>query len=71
MWGKLSTYFTDIKPLAGGAGIAEVKGYLNGVAVPGTVSLKTFVGKIISLIFGFASCLALGPEGPLVHIGTL
>ncbi|PRP75375.1 hypothetical protein PROFUN_15787, partial [Planoprotostelium fungivorum] len=57
-------------PLAGGSGIPEVKGYLNGVRIPGLVNLKTFVGKFISIVFSFASCLALGPEGPMIHIGS-
>jgi len=58
-------------PMAGGSGIPEVKGYLNGVRVLGTINLKTFIGKVLSLIFGYSSCLALGPEGPMVHIGSM
>eukprot|EP01119_Soliformovum_irregulare_P022580 TRINITY_DN7763_c0_g1_i1.p1 TRINITY_DN7763_c0_g1~~TRINITY_DN7763_c0_g1_i1.p1 ORF type:complete len:505 (-),score=138.81 TRINITY_DN7763_c0_g1_i1:106-1545(-) len=57
-------------PLAGGSGVPEVKGYLNGVSIAGTINLKTFLGKVLSIIFGYASCLALGPEGPMVHIGS-
>jgi chloride channel 7 len=48
-----------------------VKGYLNGVRVEGVTNIKTFLGKVISIIFGFSSCLTLGPEGPMVHIGSM
>eukprot|EP01114_Cavostelium_apophysatum_P015709 TRINITY_DN4341_c0_g1_i2.p1 TRINITY_DN4341_c0_g1~~TRINITY_DN4341_c0_g1_i2.p1 ORF type:complete len:515 (-),score=88.76 TRINITY_DN4341_c0_g1_i2:94-1638(-) len=58
-------------PMAGGSGIPEVKGYLNGVRVDGTINIKTFLGKILSIIPAYASCLSLGPEGPMVHIGGM
>ena len=57
--------------MAGGSGIPEVKGYLNGVRVVNTINIKSFLGKITSLIFAHASCLAIGPEGPMVHIGAI
>eukprot|EP01117_Protostelium_nocturnum_P016619 TRINITY_DN6623_c0_g1_i1.p1 TRINITY_DN6623_c0_g1~~TRINITY_DN6623_c0_g1_i1.p1 ORF type:complete len:804 (-),score=233.35 TRINITY_DN6623_c0_g1_i1:12-2423(-) len=57
-------------PLAAGSGIPEVKGYLNGVRIPGLINLKTFIGKFVSILFSFSSCLALGPEGPMIHIGA-
>eukprot|EP01117_Protostelium_nocturnum_P011078 TRINITY_DN4018_c0_g1_i1.p1 TRINITY_DN4018_c0_g1~~TRINITY_DN4018_c0_g1_i1.p1 ORF type:complete len:581 (+),score=182.78 TRINITY_DN4018_c0_g1_i1:96-1745(+) len=58
-------------PLSGGSGIPEVKGFLNGVVIHGVINIKTFIGKVISIIFSFSSCLALGPEGPMVHIGSM
>jgi len=58
-------------PLVAGSGISEVKGYLNGVRLVNTINLKTFIGKIISVTFGYSSCLGLGPEGPMVHIGAM
>ena len=48
-----------------------MKGYLNGVRVDGTINLKSFAGKILSIIPAYASCLSLGPEGPMVHIGAM
>jgi chloride channel 7 len=56
---------------AAASGIPEVKGYLNGVWVRHTINLKTFVGKLISILFSYSSCLALGPEGPMVHLGAI
>lgn len=44
---------------------------MNGVRVVGTINLKTFIGKISSIILAYSSCLALGPEGPMVHIGAM
>lgn len=69
-------FFTDLfsfpkKDKVAGSGIPEVQGYLNGVRVPGTVNLKTFVGKVSSLIFSFSSCLALGPEVRIQHMSTI
>ncbi|PRP78444.1 chloride channel protein [Planoprotostelium fungivorum] len=58
-------------PLSGGSGIPEVKSFLNGVVVHGTINIRSFVGKILSIIFSFSSCMALGPEGPMVHIGSM
>lgn len=56
---------------ASSSGIPEVTGYLNGVRVPKTFNIKTFFAKVASLIFSYASSLALGPEGPMIHLGAL
>jgi len=58
-------------PLSGASGIPEVKGYLNGIRIPGLINIKTFVGKLVSIIFAYSSGLALGPEGPMVHLGAM
>lgn len=58
-------------PGVASSGIPEVTGYLNGVRVPKTFNIRTFFAKIASLIFGYASSLALGPEGPMIHLGAL
>jgi chloride channel 7 len=60
-----------IQPLSGGSGIPEVKAFLNGIEMPKTFNVVTLLGKIWSLIFSFSSGLALGPEGPMVHIATM
>eukprot|EP00026_Physarum_polycephalum_P001806 Phypoly_transcript_01809.p1 GENE.Phypoly_transcript_01809~~Phypoly_transcript_01809.p1 ORF type:complete len:747 (+),score=78.68 Phypoly_transcript_01809:857-3097(+) len=59
------------QPLAGGSGIPEVKGYLNGVRISNSLNIKTLIGKLISLIFAFSASLILGPEGPMIHIGSM
>lgn len=58
-------------PEAGGSGIPEVMGYLNGVHVPGILRLRTLVVKVLSSILMVCSGLALGVLGPLVHCGAI
>lgn len=60
-----------LQPLSGSSGIPEVKAFLNGIEMPKTFNVVTLLGKIFSLIFSFSSGLALGPEGPMVHIATM
>ncbi|GAM26351.1 hypothetical protein SAMD00019534_095260, partial [Acytostelium subglobosum LB1] len=56
-------------PLASSSGLPEVKGYLNGIRIRKAFNLKTFFGKLTSLIFAFSS-MVVGPEGPMFHIGS-
>jgi chloride channel 7 len=44
--------------------------YLNGNNIPHVLSFKTLVTKIVGCVLGVASGLAIGPEGPMVHIGA-
>ncbi|EFA81033.1 chloride channel protein [Heterostelium album PN500] len=57
-------------PMASSSGIPEVKGYLNGVKVPNSLGFKSLFGKIFSLIMSYSSGLFVGPEGPMIHIGS-
>jgi H+/Cl- antiporter ClcA/predicted transcriptional regulator len=59
------------EPAAGGSGIPEVMAYLNGVAMPKVVSLRTFVGKSLSCIGAVAGGLPVGAEAPLIHLGAI
>ncbi|KJE89695.1 hypothetical protein CAOG_001129 [Capsaspora owczarzaki ATCC 30864] len=59
-----------IAPAATGSGIPEVIGYLNGVAIPGLVSFKTLIVKILGTGLAVGSGLMCDPEGPTVHIGA-
>ena len=58
-------------PEAVGSGIPEVKAYLNGCRIKRFSSWKLFVAKIVGTILSVASSLAVGKEGPLVHIGAI
>jgi H+/Cl- antiporter ClcA len=58
-------------PQAAGAGIAEVKGYLNGNRLPKAINVKTFFGKLFGTILNVAGSLPAGPEGPMIHIGAM
>eukprot|EP01071_Lankesteria_metandrocarpae_P015636 Lankesteria_metandrocarpae@DN991_c0_g1_i1.p1 len=53
---------------AAGSGIPEVKTSLGGYWLPGVLSGWSLVIKCVGLTFATASGLALGKEGPLVHI---
>eukprot|EP01133_Synstelium_polycarpum_P018156 gene18156-21713_t len=57
-------------PMASSSGIPEVKGYLNGVKVPNSLGFRPLFGKIVSLIMSYSSGLVVGPEGPMIHIGS-
>ena len=58
-------------PDAVGSGIPQVKAYLNGVRVQRFTTKRLFVVKILATILSVSSGLAIGPEGPLVHIGAI
>lgn len=59
-----------IRPEAAGSGIPDVKVYLNGVACPGVLTSKALVAKILGSILAVSGGLAVGKEGPLIHIGA-
>ncbi|PIN00913.1 Cl- channel CLC-7 and related proteins (CLC superfamily) [Handroanthus impetiginosus] len=61
---------TRFAPAAAGSGIPEIKGYLNGIDTPGILLFRTLIGKIFGSIGSVGGGLALGKEGPLVHIGA-
>ena len=57
-------------PQAQGGGVTSVMAYLNGTAIPGLLSWKSLVAKIFGVAAAVGSSLAVGPEGPMVHIGA-
>ncbi|GMH88946.1 hypothetical protein TL16_g11308 [Triparma laevis f. inornata] len=59
----------SLAPMSLGSGIPEVKAYLNGINIKGFFSSLTFAVKIIGTVLSVSSGLAVGPEGPLVHLG--
>ncbi|XP_049374333.1 LOW QUALITY PROTEIN: chloride channel protein CLC-d [Solanum verrucosum] len=61
---------TCFAPAASGSGIPEIKGYLNGIDTHGILLFRTLIGKIFGSIGSVGGGLALGKEGPLVHIGA-
>ena len=59
-----------VAPAAKGAGMAYVMSFLNGVHVPRSLDTKTLVAKWLGVVCSVSSGLIVGPEGPLVHMGT-
>lgn len=57
-------------PQASGGGVTGVMAHLNGTKVPGLLELKALLAKVIGVICAVGSSLAVGPEGPMVHIGA-
>lgn len=60
-----------IAPSALGSGVAEAMGYLNGVAIPDYICVKTLAVKFTGLVLAVAGGICGGKEGPLVHMGSI
>ena len=58
-------------PAATGSGIAEIMALLNGVNMPGFISVESLLVKILGVILAIAASLCVGKEGPLAHIGAV
>ena len=57
-------------PQAAGGGVTGVMAFLNGTAVPDLLGFKALVAKVIGVTCAVGSSLAVGPEGPMVHVGA-
>lgn len=57
-------------PRAAGAGVAAVMALLNGCSMPGLLRGRVFFIKYLGTVAARIACLALGPEGPMVHLGA-
>ena len=55
---------------AGGSGIPEIKTILSGFVIHGYLGGRVFLTKSVGLAFSVAAGLALGKEGPSVHIAS-
>lgn len=60
-----------VAPEGTGSGIPEVQAYLNGVRVKKFTSWRLLAVKIVGTVLSVSSSLAVGMEGPLVHIGAI
>ncbi|CAG0925660.1 unnamed protein product, partial [Notodromas monacha] len=43
---------------------------MNGLRVPFNQHFKVFVVRVVGLAFGIAAGLAIGQEGPMIHVGA-
>ncbi|XP_070203542.1 H(+)/Cl(-) exchange transporter 7-like isoform X3 [Littorina saxatilis] len=62
---------TYVQPTAAGSGIPLIKSYLNGVRVPGLLSLRCFIAKTVGVVLSILGGLACGKEGPMAHSGGI
>ncbi|KAJ9464335.1 Chloride channel protein D [Diplonema papillatum] len=67
----MSTGLCGLWPEAAGSGVPDVMAYLNGITFPKVFNFRTLLGKIVSCSFAVASGLPVGPEGPMIHVGSL
>ncbi|CAJ1355814.1 unnamed protein product [Effrenium voratum] len=59
------------QPSTVSSGIPGVIAFLNGVDVRRSLfSVQILVAKILGVVFACGSSLAVGPEGPMIHIGA-
>ncbi|CAG5121828.1 unnamed protein product [Candidula unifasciata] len=59
------------RPSAGGSGMAEVTGFLNGTQVRRIFNVKTMAAKFLSCVAAIGCGMPIGPEGPMVHLGAI
>eukprot|EP00038_Savillea_parva_P006432 m.163767 g.163767 ORF g.163767 m.163767 type:complete len:767 (-) comp12336_c0_seq1:155-2455(-) len=65
-----ATFIVLVEPQAGGSGIPEIIAYLNGIVAPRSFDGFVVIVKIIGTVLAVASGLAIGPEGPTIHLGA-
>eukprot|EP00425_Heterocapsa_triquetra_P046625 CAMPEP_0195089294 /NCGR_PEP_ID=MMETSP0448-20130528/28616_1 /TAXON_ID=66468 /ORGANISM="Heterocapsa triquestra, Strain CCMP 448" /LENGTH=636 /DNA_ID=CAMNT_0040123017 /DNA_START=38 /DNA_END=1945 /DNA_ORIENTATION=+ len=70
MAGASAFLVSRFAPAAAGSGIPEVKTILNGFVLPDVVNMRTLLVKVPGLILSVASGMALGHEGPMVHVAV-
>ncbi|ELU08671.1 hypothetical protein CAPTEDRAFT_215079 [Capitella teleta] len=56
---------------AGGSGIPEVIGFLNGTVMRHVLNLRAFCIKFFSCCCAVGAGLPVGPEGPMIHMGAI
>ena len=60
-----------VGPGANGSGTVEIMGVLNGINYPKVIGYNTLFVKIFGTLFAVCGGLAVGKEGPLLHIGAI
>lgn len=57
-----------ISAQAAGSGIPQMRAIMAGVNLENMLSFRTYISKVLGMIFMLSSGLSLGKEGPFVHI---
>ncbi|KAJ3273368.1 glycerol ethanol, ferric requiring protein, partial [Borealophlyctis nickersoniae] len=60
----------QLAPYAAGSGSAEIKTILGGFIIKGFLGVRTLVVKSVGLPLMVASGLAVGKEGPMIHVAS-
>jgi len=66
----LSAVVTRSHPQCKGSGIPEVKASCAGWDLPAAFRPQTLAAKVVALVLCVGAGLALGKEGPMIHIGA-
>ncbi|XP_064648875.1 H(+)/Cl(-) exchange transporter 7-like isoform X2 [Lineus longissimus] len=69
--GVSSASVAFIYPAAAGSGIPEIIGFLNGTVVRYAFNLKQLVITFFSCVCAVGGGLPVGPEGPMIHMGSI
>ncbi|KAJ3098681.1 glycerol ethanol, ferric requiring protein [Phlyctochytrium planicorne] len=68
--GAAAVLVVNLGPFAAGSGTAEVKTILGGFIIRGFLGIQTLVIKAAALPLTVASGLAVGKEGPMIHVAS-
>lgn len=68
--GYVAWFVVFIEPTAQGSGVSDVKCFLNGINLQAAISLRTYLFRMIGVVFSIASGLPIGNEGPMVQAGA-
>ena len=60
-----------VRPSAAGSGTPELISFLNGTMIKQFFNLETFLVKFVSCGLAVGAGLPVGPEGPMIHLGSL
>ncbi|CAE6948037.1 clcC [Symbiodinium natans] len=67
----LATLCVILVPQSSGSGIPGVLAFLNGVDLQSSLRGPVLVAKALGTVLAVGGGLAVGPEGPMVHIGAI
>jgi H+/Cl- antiporter ClcA len=70
LFALLAALVTRGRPAAKGSGIPEVKAIVAGFAIPKSFQAGTLAAKVLALSLCVGAGLAVGKEGPMIHIGA-
>ncbi|XP_018654804.1 putative chloride channel protein [Schistosoma mansoni] len=79
LWCAVNSFLTGVAamlvvflaPVASGSGIPQIKCYLNGLNIPRVMRCLTMIVKGVGVILAVSGGLAVGKEGPMIHIGSV
>merc|ERR1719495_434678 len=66
-----TTIVVFLRPSAAGSGMPELIGFLNGTMIRHIFNLKTYVVKFFSCALAVGAGMPVGPEGPMIHLGSM